>query len=191
MKNWIFLHITKTGGVSIVTALKDVVETPEHTSMAMLDYRDKKVFSCTRNPYDRVYSQYSFYRKPQPNTKKPPIISKDVTFKNFVMKYEHYNKNNPYYKKNIIFTPIFDLVSIDGKIVVDKLLRFEHLESDFKNFCSTELNMDVVLPHLNKNNGKKFNMGVYDNEMLKKVNEMFNNDFLHFDYKKINETEKQ
>ena len=43
-----------------------------------------------------------------------------------------------------------DYVAIDGEIAVDKLMRFEHLEEDWK-IVAEAIKLDTPLPHINGN----------------------------------------
>ncbi len=187
-KDYIFLHITKTGGSSIGILFRDgLIDCPPHTHIKNLDYENKKIFYCVRNPYTRIYSQYDYFVL----NGKANIIEKNVSFEEFVMNYESYNKSNgkpelDFKNYEYVFKSIYDLVTINGENKGYKFLRFEYLEDDFKNLMKEEFNLDMELPHINKNKKKKpFNMKLFTPQMLKKVNELFHNDFIEYGYKKI------
>ena len=63
MKNFIFVHIPKAGGISIIEALNLSTQDCYHrkpSSYSEKELRDSFKFSFTRNPWSRVVSAYFF-----------------------------------------------------------------------------------------------------------------------------------
>jgi hypothetical protein len=175
--DYIFLHITKTGGYSMVTILRDKLFCPPHTHIKNVDYEGKKVFYITRNPYTRLHSQYNFY-KYQRN-----LVPKNVNFSKFIMEYDTFNDQKNY---EYVFKSVYDLTSINGEHKGYKYLKFENLNEDFENFSKEEWGKELRLPHLNINNKKEeeFNMDLFTDEMLEEINSKFHMDFEFYNYKK-------
>ena len=83
--------------------------------------------SIERNPWDREASRY-YYRRPN--------WSQKETFAQFL---DHFKP-----------IPNFDIYSIDGKVVVDQLMRYENLQEDFRTFLSTiGVTESVAIPRTN------------------------------------------
>ena len=151
--NYIFIHIPKTGGRSVLSAL-GVKFHCEHKTMQ--DYikeitepviRSRYKFTIIRNPWDRAVSWYRFFYKPM--GKEIPL-----TFDEWIC------KNKSGILKNRIDKPSFNRkVPLDqlsycrnqsGEILIDKFLRFENLTEDFKEVAS-KLNITSPLPYIGKN----------------------------------------
>ena len=173
MEDYLFLHISKTAGTSLSSALSSVgVKCSEHDYLKNLDYNGKKIITCLRNPYTRIHSQYEYF------TKVREIITLDVTLKEFVMDYVDYGDYGS------VFSSCYDLLYTGGTLNIDRILKFESIEEDFGVLCST-LNIENTLPILNSNQLKSdFNINLFDSEMIDHINTIFHNDFTHFDYTK-------
>ena len=79
---------------------------------------------------------------------------------------------------------VFDLVSIDDKIAVNKILKFENLEKDYYDMLK-ELKIDEKkfnLPHINKSKKSKHYSEYYNAETKKIIKEMYKKDIEYFKY---------
>jgi len=173
MEDYLFLHVSKTGGTSLKQALSSAgIACFDHDFLKNLDYNNKKIITCVRNPYTRLHSQYEYF------TKKRDIISDGETLKEFIMSYDEYGFYGP------VFNSCYDLLYTGGTLNIDTILKFESIEEDFGVLCTT-LNIENTLPILNSNQLKSdFNINLFDSEMIDHINTIFHNDFTHFDYTK-------
>jgi len=197
----IFVHINKTGGSSIVRALNmlqihlsvDLIFSSELKGDDQFKiwegwklgkrrttynwdelinikkyWNDYTKFSIVRNPWDRVVSDF-FY------CKKENYVQKELTFREEVI----YNKDNLERWKQ----PCYDWLTLNGKMAVENILRFENLNDDFQKMCS-QLNLPttIKLPHLNKTKHKHYTE-YYDDETREIVAEKYAKDIEYFGYK--------
>jgi|SaaInlV_165m_DNA_1040744.scaffolds.fasta_scaffold61893_2 hypothetical protein len=196
----IFIHVNKTGGSSIVSALNML---QVHMSASMLfgagvnhdgqaklwngwkggqrittqnwskldeikNYWDEYLtFTIVRNPWDRVVSDF-FY------CKKHSLVGKDVTFREDVLSTIDSRER---WKR-----PCYDWISLNDKIVVDNIIRFEKLNEGFDDLCERLGVPDIKLPHLNKTKHAHYT-DYYDNETRRLVAEKYAKDIEHFGYR--------
>ena len=195
-----FVHINKTGGSSIVRALNmlqvhlsvdlifsDQIEKDDQFKIwegwklgkrrttynwdELINiknyWNDYTKFSIVRNPWDRVVSDF-FY------CKKENYVPKEFTFKEEVI----YNKDNKERWKQ----PCYDWLTLNGKMAVENILRFENLNDDFQKMCSQlDLPTTIKLPHLNKTK-HKHSTEYYDEETKQIVAEKYAKDIEYFGY---------
>jgi hypothetical protein len=162
---FIFIHIPKTGGTSVTHALQDFTEdkitfttspynilnedgrqgftihnsvyrnfeNPDlymHASIEDLynqmgsDIFSFYLFTVVRNPFDRAISQTSFVNG---------VTTVPIPLQNFSMP-----------------KPQLDYLKLNGKIIVNNVIRFENLQLDFDKICK-----DIGLPNLTLNHKRK------------------------------------
>ena len=130
--------------------------------------------SVVRNPYDRLYSIYEFYKK-----KRKGIIFEE-TFESFIMNFE-----KKYYKKYPQFDTLYNFLTDEyDKLMPTDIIRFENLIEEYDVFCK-KYNIDNNLIERNKNELKDNDIcwsNLYTEEMQKIVNEIFKKDFETFNY---------
>jgi hypothetical protein len=139
-------------------------------------------FSITRNPWDRVVSLFYWEkkRKPQNRPKKRFYHYLGVPFDEFkqtrrefleFVKGGDWNNNDAFYVE-------------DGKLCVDFIIRYEHLNEDFATLCA-RLNLpDMPLPQLKagiRAKGRHYTE-LYDQESKAIVAEKHANDIRLFGY---------
>ena len=173
---FIFIHIYKTGGTSIQTALKDYRreeqgESRKHVTIKRLlteGYKDLienyHVFTIVRNPFSRLVSTYFYHSKN--GTKQG--------FAEYVIDYENIHKN-PHWRKNQ-----YEWVSDGPKIYADTILRFESLNRDFAKLCKL-LKIKARLPHVNKSHHGPYRE-YYTPELRKIVEKRYQGDIRRFGY---------
>lgn len=196
----LFVHINKTGGSSIVRALNmlqvhlsvDLIFSNSIKSDDQFSiwqgwkngkrrttynweklvnikkyWNDYQTFTVVRNPWDRVVSDF-FY------CKKEKYVPENSSFRDEVI----YNKDN----KDRWKSPCYDWLTLNGKLAVDNILRFENLKSDFEKMChKLDLPNDINLPHLNKTHHRHYTE-YYDDELRDIVAKKYKNDIKHFGY---------
>ena len=183
-KKIIFIHPSKCAGKSIEHILFGFKKMQKSQHESIDKFKDKKFkkyfkFSIVRNPYDRFVSLYF--------DTKDRVEKKSWGNKSF----EEFAQNNyDFYKKNgqkfihISRSNVFDLVSIDNNIAVDKILKFENLKKDYYEMLK-ELKIDndkFNLPHVNKSREKKHYSTYYDAETKKMIEEIYGKDIKYFGY---------
>jgi len=182
----IFIHIPKTAGASINETLNNVDALYGETGFTHKFAKDvisdimKNIpsMAVVRNPYDRLYSIYSFYSKMRND------IPGSMTFEDFILSYEEkfmgtlQENGHPH-----AFNQCFDYVSNNGEVIVSDIIHFENLENEFGEFCK-KYSIAASLLHKNKNPKKyTFNKSsLYTKEMRENVERLFSDDMKHFGY---------
>ena len=183
----IFVHIPKTAGISLLSAIYGHVSLESHRSIffnkTALNIKSNDFFSFTfvRNPFDRLYSTYKFLENGGIN-KQDEIafqthFAKFTSFEAFVM--NGLNKNMIYQVTHLI--PQYEyLCDWKGKVAVDFVGRFESLDKDVKRL-SEHLTKEIKLNHLNKTSKVDYTE-VYTDEMIEKVKNIYKKDLRIFNY---------
>ena len=130
----IFIHVIKTGGVSVCKALnmKDTqlhIPASEIKSITKNNWNDYFTFSFTRNPWDKMVSQY-FYNG--------QCYTRD--FNKYIELW--YNDKEFVTSHSCIHSDYFD-------IDINFIGRFENLQDDFDFICSKIGKSKSILPHEN------------------------------------------
>jgi len=157
----IFIHIPKTAGISISTSLYSCIAAG-HKGMSHYQYVFSKKdfdnyfkFTFVRNPWDRLFSAYTYLKKGG-RAREDRIFSSEHlshidSFEQFVM--EWLTEKN--IQKGIHFIPQTDMLFLPGTsiIPVDFLGFFENIEEDFQ-FVAKKMNKTVAMQHLNASSSK-------------------------------------
>jgi len=179
----VFIHIPKTGGMSISKALKvqkfrnrrrihrgatySGIVTFGHELLPRLQRRglvptEAFFFAFCRNPFERAVSLWAF------NNKRNGF---DLTFKEFCRQLETWGWR--------IRTP--QARWLDG-IEVGFLGRFENLQADFERLCGLlGVERKKPLPHLNRTEHARYR-SIYDHESMMLVRQHYARDFERFGY---------
>jgi len=180
-RNFVFVHINKTGGMSIEKAL-GFTEKQHFTAIESLQMIGAKKwekvfkFSIVRNPWDKVVSHY-FHRI---KTNQTGLGDYPINFKEWV-KLTYGEQNPKYYDDPKYFMPQFDWLTDDkGEIMVDFIGRFENLENDFQLICK-RIDVKADLPFENKSEHKEYQY-YYDDETKEIVRRWFRKDIETFKY---------
>lgn len=184
-ESYIFVHIDKTAGSSIVTALNKDVPTlnnnepvwfkGKHDDINKLVRVAKKKpeeyfkFAIVRNPYDRCLSKYFHHIKTHaglPAEKR----AKDLSFSDWVAQ-----GGLNYFRPQIHY-----LIDSNGKLCIDFVGRFEFLDRDFKTICK-KLGKDTLeLGHVNFNHAitdRKHYSHYYDDKTREYIYNRYKIDF--------------
>ena len=178
----IFIHIPKTAGVSIGNSLgntrllKPTTAFRHELARSIINEITPGciVLGVVRNPYDRLYSIYEFYRK------KRNDININVTFEEFIINFE-----KDYYSKLPQFYSCYDYLTDEfGKLLTTDIIKFENLTIEYDIFCK-KYNITNTLTISNENELKDNNVDwntLYNEEMIKVVEKVFHKDLEMFNY---------
>ncbi len=166
----IFVHVIKTGGVSIATAL-GMKQKQYHKSASKIKkelgeniWNEYFKFTFVRNPFEKIVSQYHYNRH--------KFGLKDSTFKEYVKAWSEGQKISTYPQLNLFY--------IDEKL--DFIGRFENLQEDFNTICDKIGIQQQQLPHKNKSKHKHYTE-YYDDETREIVAQKYAKDIEYFGYK--------
>jgi hypothetical protein len=183
-KDFVFIHINKTAGTSIV----DIIGKPfrKHlTAKEVIHHIGKKKwdsaykFAVVRNPWDKVVSHYKHNIKVNP---KRMLDGKEIiTFEKWIHAVFGAKKIKKYYNRPQHFLPQVEWLKDDlGIISMNKIILFENLTEGF-NEVSKELGLDRELPHLNQTIKSKY-QDFYNEETRQIVADWFREDIEKFGY---------
>ena len=191
----IFIHIPKTGGTSIESALDCITKengygVVNNKAMQHYNWKDYKnkyqnkfknyyKFTVVRNPYDKVLSDYYWLK----NVAKIDIdnfqnknFDQYLSYCEEIVKKKLYNKT----KYHDHFLPQHKFIYDDNdNLMINKILRFENFEYITK-FIKIRYKKDVKC--LNKNNNS--NKIILNQNQKNKIYEIYNKDFTLLSYPK-------
>jgi hypothetical protein len=181
-KDFVFIHIGKTGGTSITKIIgenfqkhstaKDIIEI-----IGKDKWTNTFKFTVVRNPWDQVHSWYKYRVK----LNQSKMATNKISFKDWVACTYGENKDPYYYYRPKSFVPQVERLKNDeGIIDMDKIIRFENLREEYK-IIADELGINSELPHINKT--KKTNYrDFYDETTQKIIEDWFHEDIEYFGY---------
>lgn len=186
--NLIYIHIPKTGGLSVCDAFDSKEQNHKGLNYYIENYGCSHYFKFTivRNPWDRFLSTY-FYLK-NGNRVLEAIkrgnnhikhlhdhINKFKDFKDFCI----YSKDIPnIIKHDIHFKP---QISFFTDVPFDYVGFFETLNSDIKEICKINNISNINISHLNKSDHLEY-WKYYNNELKDIVYNLYKDDILKFNY---------
>lgn len=150
MQSFIFIHVGKTGGTSIIKSCRDLKFSGHRTisefrkKMRLKDFYKHKTLAVIREPEARYLSACSML-KMDPND---PMVWKQI---------EEDSRGDFQYKDQRLFLQQWRMLQLDGEVAIDHLFRFEE---DFPENVESFLKENRLLKtegllHLRKNNHKK------------------------------------
>lgn len=145
----IFVHINKTGGSSIETALglpfqhRTALEFREYLGRERFNRRFS--FAFVRNPWSKVVSHYAY----RVQTNQTGLAARHLDFNEWV-RLAYGERHRDYYDQPKMFMVQSDWICDQaGNIIVDFVGRFERLQEDFAEVCRL-VGRTASLPHLKK-----------------------------------------
>ena len=202
IKQFIFIHIPKTGGSTIKSHLRSF---RGNTNVIMhphiLDYIGKLPetsdffkFTCVRNPWELVVSRYFYRLKLIENAKgNSRVKNPDATFDEFVKNEEIFinsfkswvsPKSEAFkmYEEGKSCGSQYDLISdSDGKILMDKIIRYENFQNELGEFLLSMGLFNDASFHLNKSEHEKY-QNYYTAETRNIIAKRFEKDIDYFKY---------
>lgn len=150
-----------------------------HSNTAFEEYFK---FAVVRNPWDWIVSLFFWLRGNKDHDFNSFVNS--ISFSEFVEWLHNDHSKNPeglchgshyaYRQTQLSF------VSIDGRVALNKILRFENIESDFSDTCDI-LGIDAELTKTNDSIHGPYR-DYYDEESKNKIQELFAEDIKVFEY---------
>jgi hypothetical protein len=192
---FIFVHINKTGGTSIerVFCANDAeLDIPEkHATIRRFsklhpkEFQSYFKFSFVRNPFDWLVSRYFWSKdlifKCYSKVTGPQI---DYSFEEFI---DRVANDRPWCEPAAwsltAVRPQLDRLTIDGKLAVDFVGKYEQLQTDFDKICEQCQIPKVILPHYFKTKREHYS-SYYTGELIEKVVAKYACDFDTFGYDK-------
>jgi hypothetical protein len=184
----IFVHIPKTGGISIKKSLFGI-RGGAHRRLRnyKILYNEKEFsnyfkFSFVRNPWDRVVSAYEFLKAGGINEADrrwtEEVLSQFNSFNDFIVGWlaetEGYGE--------IHFMPQYEFICLGGtKPQVDYIGRFEQINKDFTKICN-KIGVQKELSDNNKSSRHSDYKKYYTKETEEVVEEVYSEDIRMFGY---------
>lgn len=182
----IFVHVTKAAGTSIALSLFG--ELPYHYTARQYrviygrrDFRDFFKFTFVRNPWDRLFSAWTYLSAGGWDDKDRQWVDKNLggvsSFEEFVLDWISAER----LKSHMHFWPQSDFVcDRKGKPMVDYLGYFETVRDDFETIAR-RLGKEAELMHTNKS-GRASYESAYDGAMIERVATLYEKDIARFGY---------
>lgn len=189
----VFIHICKTGGSSVVTALHKGVNAPPdhqlpHDIIERLPdiWREYFTFAFVRNPWDRFVSAFLYNtRRGKAKGSKAKGIEKILPRYNY-----NFNKfmsihGNERILKSFQFRPQTTwLWSRNGKPLDYNFIgRYERLQEDFNFICEQIGLEETQLIHRNASPNRKHYTEYYNNKTKKIVENLYKTEIEYFNYR--------
>lgn len=191
--DWIFVHIQKTAGTSIRSALGvDLHDARKHFTAQELRraYGDAAWQRCfkfgfVRNPWDRLVSWWSMIDANRdlvpPNGFFRYVLENARTFEEFIDRCTDEISDSDG-GKSLLRNQIDYLTDGDGKIIVDFIGRFEQMQTDFDVVCRHIGRAKLDLPRTNASRHASY-VEFYTPGMVDTVADRFARDIAAFGYR--------
>lgn len=191
-KGFIFVHVPKTGGQSIINALGLAHETPRasHEPFHGIDKQLRKLFwsfGVVRNPLERLVSLYHFMC--QKNMKDSDNFNQrainEMGFKHWLMNDEFYMFEDKRFMNGgtSLLPPMQRRAQSWWLNGCDSVIHFDDLENNLNEAFSKAGLGRVALPHINKSDHDDWGL-YYDQEMVDFVLKYHGTDFDQYGFAK-------
>jgi hypothetical protein len=190
--NLIFTAIPKNASSSVYDLLKNLTDRHHHHATLINDYSENdtdlmelyRSVCIVRNPYDRFISGCYQIRRDEPELNGHLSLDEII---------EQEWKGRETGEINEAFIPQHRFICFGNKILIDRILRYESLEKDWKEFTQ-DFNKESIfpLPSTLPLSNKDYDRKTWKEEIkslsdinFELVNQKYKKDFELFDYKMI------
>lgn len=191
----LFIHIPKTAGSSVKHWYKQRYKKFHKCMHGMISHPALKQaaaempsFAIVRNPYDLVYSWYRYKEKMLKEPRHKDKLERWAWNRGFDFWLQRYaEKINYTPNKQGSANPIspsfsqLRYISISGKIMIDHILRFENLSSEW-NLIKQLSSCNIDLVHVNSTERKGSYRSAYTPESKRIVEKYYRSDLEKFSY---------
>ena len=181
----LYLHIPRTGGISIKNTGFDILFINEHKfAKDVENIGDYFTFCFVRNPYDRFLSSYFFYKN---NYKKLILKHNGRNISDSIKKYKNFNEfcldfDNFEYNNDLQFFKQTNFVYDNaGNKLINYVGKFENLQNDWNEICKIIGINENILIKMN-NTEHDYWEKYYNSESIEIINKYFYEDFISFNY---------
>ena len=192
---WIFVHIQRTGGNSVRTALGGSIGDPRKhfTAQELREvyggaaWKSSFKFSFVRNPWDRLLSWWSLIDNSRNFNDRPPngffgyVLERTRSFEDFLLRCDDEIVDSDG-RKSIFRNQIDYLADEDGELIVDFVGRFEQLQEGFAEIASRLGRPLAKLPQVNFSQHGKYTE-YYTPKMAEIVAKRYARDISKFGYR--------
>lgn len=181
-----FIHINKCGGTSVERFLG----LPKHHDTAARRiarigrgrWDRNYTFALIRHPYAKAVSHYRYRVK----TNQTGLRDDGIELNAWI--HRAYGAKDPrYYNRPLMFAPCFRWLSVDGKIVVDDVVKLEEIDERWPDICRRIARPYRPLRQKNATSGTTTQeaLSLLDDESRAILNTHFAIDFAQFDYRRV------
>lgn len=185
---FVFVHIQKTAGTSISSALRGLSHTRNgyttHSFLREFNYPPNYFkFGFVRNPWDRLVSWYNMHKNLKMITPFPEYTMRNTnSFSDFLKKTEVVIEHG--IRKSIYFNQLEYLSDENGNILADFIGKFENVDEDVKTIGEKLGIEDLKIPILNKLRPDQDDYRKhYKDDEIEFVSNMYKKDIEYFNYK--------
>jgi hypothetical protein len=185
----LFVHVPKTGGLSVTTGLFLGELAGNHQSAYLLKllYRDEFdamfKFAFVRNPWARVFSAYTFLRQRRVHARDAAIAKKLVLPYDNFGEFVRYGLNPRRIYHSVHLVPQFEfLCDKDKNILMDFVGRFEALDRGFSHVQKMLGLKGRQLPHRHRTIREESYRDAYDRETTAIIGALYRTDVELFGY---------
>lgn len=185
----LFIHIPKTAGFS-VSKLEGIVYSGHTPALLLLFKYGKEYFESSfkftiaRNPYDRALSTYFYFRKMRPEHRfwhlDRSVALAIQQLDSFASYCENLEELIALHKK-VHFRPQLFFITINDRLYVDYIARFETLGRDWATIAD-KIGVASQLPHLNSSSHRPWST-YYTEQERRIVHDLYREDFEALGYR--------
>ena len=184
----IFVHIPKTGGVSVSKALFGTGTIGGHRPARSYEliygprrYAEMFSFGFVREPVDRIHSAFSYLKSGGRGHRSDLEVAERLADIPSLETFVNEALGHPHYAHIAHFRPQSDfLCDQQGRVMVDFVGRFERLVTDF-DAVAKRLGVDRTL-EINLNVGPSTEREVLSDRALRRLSDYYAKDFANFNY---------